>query len=84
MPSNPPIHRSRIVDIDLDDPADLERLAAMVGAEHREPVCPRCLDVEPGVPGGDPSVPHPGTFTPDLCTECSDAVELEARRERGQ
>jgi|SRR5580693_2046226 hypothetical protein len=34
------------------------------------PVCPRCLGVEPGKPGGTPEVCHPGPFTEQLCGEC--------------
>lgn len=33
-------------------------------------VCPRCLDIEPGVPGGTPEAPHPGPFTRELCGPC--------------
>lgn len=34
------------------------------------PVCPRCLDVAPGIPAGVPDAPHPGPFTPDGCAAC--------------
>lgn len=37
---------------------------------ERAPVCPRCLDIEPGTPGGTPDEPHPGPFTRDLCAPC--------------
>lgn len=41
-------------------------------ARHRTvEVCPRCLDVVPGVPAGDPDNPHPGPFAPELCTVCA-------------
>lgn len=35
------------------------------------PVCPRCLDVEPGIAAGDPDHPHPGPFTRELCAACA-------------
>lgn len=38
------------------------------------PVCPRCLGIEPGKPGGTPDAPHPGPFTADLCAECQAAT----------
>lgn len=38
------------------------------------PVCPRCLDIEPGTPGGSPNDPHSGPFTVDLCVRCCLAV----------
>jgi hypothetical protein len=34
------------------------------------PVCPRCLDIEPGTPGGTPEQPHHGPFRNDLCSPC--------------
>lgn len=40
-----------------------------------QPVCPRCLDVTPGTPGGMPEKPHPGPFTEKLCEACVKAVE---------
>lgn len=46
-----------------------------------KPVCPRCLDIEPGSPGGDPERPHPGPFTKDLCAPRSRAVERDLRKE---
>lgn len=46
-----------------------------------KPVCPRCLDIEPGSPGGNPERPHPGPFTKDLCAPCSRAVERDLRKE---
>ncbi len=39
------------------------------------PVCPRCLGLEPGKPGGDPLHPHAGPFTPELCSSCQGALE---------
>jgi hypothetical protein len=55
-----------------------ERIEALLPEEHRllpdpkrAPVCPRCLDIEPGVPGGDPETPHPGPFTEKLCKVCA-------------
>lgn len=63
-----------------------ERLASKIGPKGVEemrrianapgdPVCPRCLGVEPGKPGGDPEHPHPGPFTAEFCAACS--VEME-------
>lgn len=47
------------------------RLVALApAAPPRRPVCPRCLDIEPGMPGGTPEAPHPGPFTPRLCGPC--------------
>jgi hypothetical protein len=54
------------------------------------PVCPRCLDLTPGTPGGEPETPHPGPFTEDLCAACHKAIDAslepeeraEARRVR--
>jgi hypothetical protein len=36
------------------------------------PVCPRCLGIEPGTPGGTPELGHPGPFTDRLCQPCDD------------
>ena len=49
--------------------------ASVPGDETRKPVCPRCLDVTPGTPGGTPEEPHPGPFTEELCTACAKAVK---------
>ena len=35
-----------------------------------KPVCPRCLDINPGVPGGSPDVPDRGPFAEKLCWPC--------------
>lgn len=40
-----------------------------------DPICPRCLGVEPGKPGGDPEHPHPGPFTAEFCAACSVSTE---------
>lgn len=40
-----------------------------------QPACPRCLDLEPGTPGGEPETPHPGPFTDTLCAACAKAVK---------
>lgn len=45
------------------------------------PVCPRCLDLTPGTPAGDPEHLHPGPFTDELCSSCSRAVEADLRAE---
>ena len=39
----------------------------------REPVCPRCLDIEPGIPAGDPPEAHPGPFSQEMCGPCHKA-----------
>lgn len=44
-----------------------------VAARMRPPVCPRCLDLTPGTPGGTPDTPHPGPFTDELCAVCERA-----------
>lgn len=50
-----------------------------------KPVCPRCLDIDSGIPGGDPDGapdhPHSGPFTSKLCDPCSRAVEQALRAE---
>jgi hypothetical protein len=53
--------------------------------EPRRPVCPRCLNLVPGEPGGVRWWAHPGPFTDDprtehLCAPCFAAV-VELRRE---
>lgn len=61
------------------------RLASKIGPEGveemrrianapRDPVCPRCLGVEPGKPAGDPEHPHPGPFTAEVCAACEDVL----------
>ena len=59
-------------------------------------VCPRCLDIEPGTPGGNPEEPHPGPFTENLCAACVTAsapmkqevteklIELEVAKEAAE
>lgn len=47
-----------------------------VAARMRPPVCPRCLDLTPGTPGGTPDTPHPGPFTGELCAACEKALKL--------
>jgi hypothetical protein len=42
-----------------------------------DPVCPRCLGIVPGTPGGDPNDPHPGPFADELCLPCGRAVQTE-------
>lgn len=44
--------------------------ASGASALVRAPVCPRCLGLEPGTPGGTPEEPHPGPFTEGLCAAC--------------
>jgi len=44
-------------------------------AEGTAPVCPRCLGIDPGKPGGSPDVPHPGPFTDELCVACALATK---------
>lgn len=39
------------------------------------PVCPRCLDVTPGVPAGDPNAPFSGRLAETLCGPCGRALE---------
>lgn len=51
-------------------------------AYQAKPVCPRCLDIEPGVPGGTPDAPHLGPFTPNLCQLCDVAVDRARMLER--
>jgi len=41
----------------------------------RAPVCPRCLGVDPGKPGGKPEEPHSGPFTAELCGACAAATK---------
>jgi len=61
-----------------------------LGVGTTQPVCPRCLDLVPGTPGGTPEEPHPGPFTEDLCAACHKAIDAslepeeraEARRVR--
>jgi hypothetical protein len=61
-----------------------------LGVGTTQPVCPRCLDIVPGTPGGTPEEPHPGPFTEDLCAACHKAIDAslepeeraEARRVR--
>ncbi len=36
-----------------------------------KPVCPRCLNVKPGISAGDPDKPHPGPFTREVCSVCA-------------
>jgi hypothetical protein len=52
----------------------LGKIAGELG-RRGSPVCPRCLDLEPGTPGGTPETPHPGPFAQDLCAPC----ELRSR-----
>jgi hypothetical protein len=42
------------------------------------PVCPRCLDLIPGTPGGDPDHPHPGPFADDMCVVCCQSVAKDS------
>jgi hypothetical protein len=42
------------------------------------PVCPRCLDLIPGTPGGDPDHPHPGPFVDGMCVTCCLSVAKES------
>lgn len=42
----------------------------------RAPVCPRCLDENPGTPGGSPDAPHTGPFTAELCDACEAVTRL--------
>lgn len=44
-------------------------------AEGTAPVCPRCLGIDPGKPGGSPDAPHPGPFTDELCGACTLATK---------
>ena len=50
----------------------------------RAPVCPRCLGIEPGSPGGTPGVSHPGPFTPGLCAPCERVTSAWLVAERGR
>lgn len=56
-------------------------LDEMTSKAQPKPVCPRCLDLIPGTPGGTPETPHPGPFTEELCAACSRAVERDLRKE---
>lgn len=55
-------------------------LAAKSFEALRPAVCPRCLGIVPGVPGGTPEDPHPGPFTDSLCAKCEAAGAAERRR----
>jgi hypothetical protein len=51
--------------------------------EHRipvsipaKPICPRCLDIEPGTPM-DPNERFPGPYTGEFCLPCGRAVQSE-------
>lgn len=48
-----------------------------------DPVCPRCLGIEPGIPGGDPNDPHPGPFANELCIQCALVCAVDLVKERG-
>jgi len=56
--------------------------ASVPGDETRvkAPVCPRCLDIVPGTPGGEPETPHPGPFTDELCAACVKVVAEDRAR----
>jgi hypothetical protein len=41
-----------------------------------KPVCPRCLDIEPGVPT-DPNKRFPGPYKGEFCLPCGRAVQSE-------
>lgn len=45
------------------------------------PVCPRCLDIVPGVPSGDLSIANPSAA--DLCVSCSLVCAEDLVKERG-
>lgn len=53
-------------------------------ARSIRPVCPRCLDIVPGTPGGSPESPHPGPFTAELCAPCSRAYVAECEETAGR
>ena len=52
-----------------------DRLVTLAPRQNEtDPVCPRCLGIEPGKPGGDPELPDPGPYTEDLCEACKAAT----------
>ena len=57
------------------------RVKNPVSIPDSPPVCPRCLDVEPGVPSGDLSIANPSAE--DLCVSCSLACAENLIKERG-
>src|SRR5690349_20801905 len=48
------------------------------------PVCPRCLGIEPGVPGGSPEHPYMGPVASVLCSPCEAIVSSRLAAERGE
>ena len=57
------------------------RVTDPVSIPDLPPVCPRCLDVEPGVPSGDLSIANPSAE--DLCASCSLVCAEDLVEERG-
>lgn len=58
--------------------SDKEELTAMADDLQKHspmPVCPRCLDVTPGVPAGDPNAPFSGRLAETLCGPCGRALK---------
>jgi hypothetical protein len=49
----------------------------------RAPVCPRCLDIEPGAHRPRPRPPYTGPLTPGLCDPCEQLTSAWLAAERG-
>lgn len=47
------------------------------------PVCPRCLGINPGEPGGDPFHPYTGPLATEFCKACAGATINAERAELG-
>jgi hypothetical protein len=72
-PAVDPDHEAVLRDTLLVDPPTNPATPSALQASA--PVCPRCLDIAPGVPAGDPTNPHPGPFADEARDWCECAID---------